>query len=954
MTRLVLEQVTDFGDFTRGTDLTEFLKPTKSNGCWNNSLSDVRVSPDGRHIHIILRSPKVGLMTYDKYQRPQLIQSQKHLDLGLTRTSPIVDVVYLDYSRKRDGGVAVVAVVFENGKAEFWKFLECKGGWHLLQTSDLCNSPRAKVVSVSACFNFIVWCEERPPSESSSTFNATRSNFRYCICKRSYEVDEGAVNLGGVKISLHNNPCYQLVSTIDNVYLLPNCTAKCAALSMSKFFLSWFPQHDTFRVSTTCKGTLLRKDCPLPKESDFKRLITDCVGYLSSLNPPEIYGFSPTGCGGLLLLLSTGRVCLLQRDGVMREVYKLADNCLASSDTHNSLNLYQDTLALTVGRTLYLIDTKCGRELEKIALRREGLLYINQGDKQAPHFLSETGLFVVMLRELDPPRGPNADARQRPSSLGAEESIHPGALLVEAVFEEACRYYQQRSLGSTQLTVEKLKKGGMFQAPISLASILRDYLHGGAGGGGQEAAEAPWGTGGGGGGGQDKLRVSLDAELKALVSLEEVKRSVVRGSEEEVEVLLESLVQQEVGRLLSSPELDRDALLYLNSIFSLFPRQAWKATQSSLQLRCNGEGSLSCRAPPEVWKTLLTPLQNPSTPANLPCANGQPKHMPGLKPNLSHSNLKLSPSPNPPTANLTLAVFELLCRSVFLFQPSWLPRFLELAQQQQGSAGLGLGLASSSWSYSGAGRGAESGESVPLYKRALSVLPGSEKYQDLEVDLLLVSGRPNAVLQALRILMGRRQWERVTQVAQRFCRQSPLLNKEIFCILLCEVAQHRDLDPYLDLLWALCPEDLTVTSILNMVLKNIPSSSSSTSTPFSSSSTTPPPLSSPSPAPAQSSQVTVGLLKPLLSRVLQRETKPSQRYADILQSPSFPPPTPPRQEKGPPRATTMPALLDQPQPQEPHDDLYSNMPAALLDLPSDPPPHRTMVRGRMTSPPNPV
>ncbi|KAM3862957.1 BLOC-2 complex member HPS6 [Diretmus argenteus] len=880
MARLVLEQVTDFGDYTCGKDLSEVLRQTDS----TDTLSDVRLSPDGRHIHVILRKPKVSLVTFDKYARPHLAQNR--LDLGSTRNVPIVDVVYLEQNvttNRNNASAATLAVVYEHGKAEFWRFQECKAGWRLLQTSDLCNSPRARVVSVSSCNNLIIWCEERPPSESSTT----RNTLRYCICKRDFEVQEGAVSLGGVKIALHNNPRFTVISSGDYVYLLPDWKEKpSSSSSVSKFFLSWSPQHDTFRVSSTCRGALLRKD----SESDFKRLVTDGLGYLSALEPPEIYGVSAAACGGLLLLLSTGWVALLQRNGTLRQVYKLPDNCSANRGMHDgSLHLYQDTVALTVGRTLYLIDVRCGRELEKISLKREGLLYVNQAEGQAPHLLSESGLFVVMRRETDA-RGGDPNSKLRPPLM---ESVRPGAVLVEAVFEEACKYYQQRSLSSTQLTVDKLKKGGKFQAPISLASILRNYF---SSGGRQRGAELSQG----GGGGQDKLLGSLEAELKALVSLEEVKGSLVSGGEKEVEAVCESLVQQEVFRLLSS-ELDRDALLYLNFIFSSFPYQAWRAAQATLQLRCNGEGSVSGKVPPEVWKTVLSPVQTPSTPANLPYSNGKPKHKPSLK---------ASPTPTPnsnpkPTCSTSpvLPVFELLCHSVFRFQPGWLPRFLELAQQQQGLTGLGLSLSSSSWSFSG-GRGGEGGESgLPLYKRALSVLSslGSDREQDLdlEVELLLVSGRPNAVLQALRILMGRRQWERVTQVAQTFCKQSPLLNKEIFTTLLCEVAHHRDLDPYLDLLWALCPEDITVTTILNLVLKNIPAP-----TPPPSSSTTT--SLSPAPFAEPHSQLTIGLLKPLLSKVLQRETKPSQRYADILQSPSFPPPAPPRQPMEQPRTVTEP------------------------------------------------
>lgn len=135
-------------------------------------------------------------------------------------------------------------------------------------------------------------------------------------------------------------------------------------------------------------------------------------------------------------------------------------------------------------------------------------------------------------------------------------------------------------------------------------------------------------------------------------------------------------------------------------------------------------------------------------------------------------------------------------------------------------------------------------------------------------------------MQALRMLIGQGKWDRVTQVAERYCRQSPLLNKEIFTTLLSEVSQHRNLDPYLDLLWTLCPEDMTVTGILNLVLKNLPPNTQS---------------SGPFQGHSQGSQLTIGHLKPLLSKVLQRERRSSLRYADILQSPTLFPPTRQRQ-----------------------------------------------------------
>ncbi|XP_076016996.1 BLOC-2 complex member HPS6 [Genypterus blacodes] len=877
MSRLALEQLNDFADYTDCQELSEILR--------KSSLSDVRLSPDGRHIHVILRKPQVGLVTFDKYERPnvndQLAQNQKKLDLGVARTTPILDILYLDHKHinVRDH---VVVVVHENGKAEFWKFQESKMSWNLLHMSDLCNSPRARVVSMCVTSDLLIWCEERPPSESSSALSSSSSsnnnNFTYCICKRAFEVEEGAVSLGAVKIGLHNNPRFTLVSSGDHVYLLPDKNGKSLPNSWT-FLLSWSPRDDTFRVSSMYESTPFKKESASAKENDFKRLVTDCVGYLSAGELPEIYGFSPAACGGLLLLLSTGWVCLLQREGILRQVYKVADNCSVNCETHTSLCIYQNMLAITKEQSLYLIDLSCGREFGKILLKREGLLFMNKTEERTPHLLSEMGLFVVVNRE------PSFNMKLS----GTAEDICPGNLLLEAVFEEACKYYQQRSLSSAQLTVDALKKGGRFQAPISLVSILQNYLNAGSICREVEVSQRDKAEGDAR---QDKLKCSLESELKALVSLEEMKASIVRGNVNEVEVVCESLVQQEVTRLLSS-ELDNEALLYLNDIFSIFPYKSWTAVQVALQLHYNGEGSLSSRAPPDVWKTVLCPSQTPRTPANFPYTNGEPKHKLSLNIDSFTNSI-----PKSAVSTAILPVFELLCLSVFNFQPQWLPRFLHLAQQQQTSAGLGL--ASSSWSYSG-GRGGEGGESgVPLYKRALCVLsslgPDRDQNQDLEVELLLVSGRPNAILQALRILMGKQQWERVAQVAQTFCKQGPLLNKDIFTTLLCEVAQHRNLDPYLDLLWALCPEDITVTTILNLVLKNIPSPNMTSSPSLSDSiSSSPTPFSD-----SLQSQLTVGLLKPLLRKVLQRETKPTH-YADILQSQTFPPPVPPRQPTESPR-----------------------------------------------------
>lgn len=878
MARFLLEQRSDFVDYNGGKELSDILGTLTS-----EALSDVRLSPDDRHVHVILRKPKAGLVTFDKYERIQLVHNQKRQNLRLTRSVSIVDVLYLDQNNNNNVNssrdTTTVAVVYEDGKAEFWRFQECRSGWSLLQTSALCNSPRARVVSVCVCSGLIIWCEERPPSESSPALSSTRNKLRYCVCRRDFEVEEGAVSLGGVKIALHNNPRFTVVSSGEYVHLLPDLKVK-PQLSASKLFISWSPHHDSFRINTTCNNIPLKHLSA--KESDFRKLVTDSLGYLSILEPPEIYDFSPTACGGLLLLLSTGWLCLLQKDGMLRQVFKLTDNCLTKYGTHTSLCMYHDTVAMMVGQNLHLIDVKCGRELEKMVLQREGLLYFSWAERMTPHLLLETGMYVVLKTDSK-----TSNSKVKPD-YNTVECLQPGALLVEAVFEEACKYYQQRSLSSTQLTVETLKKGGKFQAPISLASILRNYF---ATGSKQKESELHQNGVGGSTEGQDKLMVSLEMELKALVSLDKLKGNLVQEGVKEVEVLCETLVEKEVARLLSSSELNDESLLYFNNIVRIFPQQAWKAARAVLQLHYTEEGSLSSSAPADVWKTVVSPAPVSRTPDAPRLSNGGLKHHKFKDERVVNRKVK-SPSSFP---HAPLSVFELLCHSVFNFQPSWLPKFLELAQQQQGSVGLGLSLTTSSWSFSSV-RGGEGRENnVPLYKRALSVLSSlslsPEQYQNLEIELLLVSGRPNAILQAMRFLMAKQEWGRVTQVAQKFCKQSPLLNKEIFTTLLCEVAYHRDLDPYLDLLWSLCPEDFTVTAILNLVLKSIPSSNTPCSS-YSSISTTTSPSAAPF-ADFSSSQLTIGLLKPLLRKVLQRETKPSQHYADILQSPLFPPPAPP-------------------------------------------------------------
>lgn len=265
---------------------------------------------------------------------------------------------------------------------------------------------------------------------------------------------------------------------------------------------------------------------------------------------------------------------------------------------------------------------------------------------------------------------------------------------------------------------------------------------------------------------------TLSLELQSYMSLELLKTCVVCAPESEVESYCKELVEQEVSRILQS-DMDKDNLAYLNSVFASFPKAAWKATRSCLQLQQNGDGLLVARATPEVWKKVLCQPQLEEVGQN------------GMVP-----------------------LFELICASFLRFKPKWLPSFVELTQQ----------YVSNSWSY-GSKEGPEG--RVPLYKRALGVLARKNKHSEaddeMELELLLCSKRPKAVLQALHLLIRLKQWQRAVEVAEKFSKLSPLLNKEIFTTLLAELAQHRELDPYLDRLWPLCPTELTASDILTEI-----------------------------------------------------------------------------------------------------------------------------------------
>ncbi|NWX49777.1 HPS6 protein, partial [Steatornis caripensis] len=782
----MLRQVSDFSDFSRGHWLQELL-------CQGEEPSHVQSSPDGQHLLVLQKSQPPPLARVVAFQHHSI--GGADLERSWQPPQPaLVGLLFLQSPVTL--GSWVLAIVWEHGRTEVWHFVVAVG-WQLLQTLELCQGARARIISVCSQGATLVWCEERPPLDAHS--GMSKCAFRFCVCTRSLEVGEQGMRLGTVRIVLHNSPEYQVLASPQHIFLVP--TAASFATT-SKFLLIWHPEEAKLTIAAPSAGFIHSKVLYSSSESDFRKLLLGSVGLLSGLAPLDIHTSAVSNSGGLLLVSTKGAVNMVEPDGTQRHIFDLEGGPLAKGSSVQ-LKTFGSILACVLAGVLYLVDENSGRLIEKKILNmKEVHLLESLGEEDSIQLLTQTGIYSFSFSK-------------------PEDSSRPEPCLVEMVFEEACRYYQRRSLSSSKLTVEKLKKGGVFQAPVALAAILQHSLH-------QKPKPAR--------GLQDtyaKLLSTMSLELQSYMSLELLKTCVVCAPESEVESCCEELVEQEVNRVLHS-DMDKDNLAYLNSIFASFPKAAWKATRSCLQLQQNGDGLLVARATPEVWKKVLGGPQLEEVGQN------------GVVP-----------------------LFELICTSFLRFKPKWLPSFVELTQQ----------YVSISWAFSSK-EGPEG--RVPLYKRALGVLARknkrSEADDEMELELLLCSKRPKAVLQALHLLIRLKRWQRVVEVAEKFSKLSPLLNKEIFTTLLAEFAQHRELDPYVDTLWPLCPAELTASDILTVVLQHLPH-----------------PQEDPVPFSSEGNQLTVGLLKPLLQRVVQRPCAQDEMYSDDLQSPTFPPPTPPRE-----------------------------------------------------------
>ncbi|XP_069467718.1 BLOC-2 complex member HPS6 [Ambystoma mexicanum] len=794
-------RVSDLEDFARPQELREALQ-----GAWGCG-GEVRGSPDGQHLLLLHRERRL-LQAYDRISLPAAPhRPQGRLHRSWTPLQPsVAGLVFVE----GPGSAWMLAVVSENGHTEVWGYRAEEGGWAQRQSLELCNSPRARVVSVCCYKQSLVWCEERAPSGTTlASCGATTLGF--CVCHRDWEFRGPQLNLGPMKIVLHHSPQYQLLASPHHIYLIPS---NAAALGrVSKTLLVWIPTESKVVVVALSIGAILCKSLALA-DSDFKNLMFECLALLPSIDSAEVQSVALSSCGGLLLMTQRGVISLLHPRGTLRQVYDFERQI--APEEHIQMQIFDNTLACALCGALYLIDVNIGRLREKIIMSTNKILLMPSCKESAFQYLTPTGMYEVILT-------------RKTGGLSGSETA-----LVQMVFEEACKYYQQRSLGNTKLTVESLKQGAMFQAPIALSSILQDHHRDKA----VSDSQGPY----------RKLLHTINAELETFLDLEHLKSCLVGLSGAATEQYYENLVDQEIIRLLNSG-LDRENIVYVNYLFKTFPQAFWKSISRCLQLQQNGVGHSIDIALPDVWKKVLVPT-----------------------PSVAQDG----------TLNGVVPLFELICQSLYSYKPKGLASFVAKAQQYVGVH----------WNY---GNGCEVS---PLYKRAMAVLKDRRfnttpiDGTDIEVELLLCSERPTAVNQAVDLLINQKSWRKVLDVAEKYSPMSPCVHKHIFTSLLIEFARHRELDPFLDQLWELCPEEMTATDILNIVLQHITISEDNLG-PFSCNS---------------SGQVTVGLLKPLLNKVLQFRVRSDELYDGSPETLSFPPQTPPREHRTIPKAGTEPRV----------------------------------------------
>ncbi|CAM9475941.1 unnamed protein product [Lampetra planeri] len=666
--------------------------------------------------------------------------------------------------------VALVAVVFESGRVDFWRS-DVRRQRHEMSPAgraNLCISPRARVLSAAALSSCLLWCEARSSSAPRSSRDLL---LRHCVCRRavSQATAGGPVTLGGVQVLLHGCPALHVVPSADVVHLVP---FQRNPVPLQSLLPLWSPRDGTVSAVALRRGGVVCAKRP-DSDADFKGLALGCVSPPPTSEP--VVAHAACRGGGLLLGLSDGRVWRVERDGACRVLCRCD---LLRRGSRLDMLAVKNALAVASDRDVEMFDTRSGHLIRKIKGGVCILSITSDRDEDEFRFLTEKGIYRA---DTEPVRSHGSG------------SLRPQDVLSAWVYEEACSYYQKRSLTGNKITPEQLKQGGAGKGAAFVVAILSHavcpkYTN---------SQAAPFSV---------NLENALKPLIESYVKIEQIKRTFV--VDDEAEIQYAEFIKEEVSRLLQSRDMDTPKRF--QSLLDTFLSETLSAVWDILGPNDDGAAAAAAAGGGlnESWRCVM----QESTDRD--CV--------------------------PP-------VYEQLCVALYQHRPEDLLPFVGAAQESQRAVPRSRLSADSA--------------ATPPHLRALFVLPeskggggGGEEAAFIRTELLC-RGSPEDAAQAIQLLLSMGMWQQAVAAASRYRIDNQMLQAQVFTTFLDAFTCSRGLDPYVGKVWELCPDSMTATDVLATVLHRLPNSHDEAQ-----------------PFVRRDAQITIELLRPLLTRLLLKES----------------------------------------------------------------------------------
>uniref|UniRef100_UPI00358E6488 BLOC-2 complex member HPS6-like n=1 Tax=Myxine glutinosa TaxID=7769 RepID=UPI00358E6488 len=665
----------------------------------------------------VLSNSRRDLQTFESAGPVLLPAGFHYLDIS-TGDAAVVDVLPLDVSEDSE---RVLLVVFETGRAECWRRVRSTG-WSLWSRMNLCVASSSKVVSVAVLPTWIVWCEERPCSAHRSADSAATLN--NCVCKRSMTWStQGLPTLGASTVLLHSCPGIHVVSTGDGICLRP---VPHGPPSRGPVVMLWTPEADELSVVALGHGVVTAKRAT---ELDFSTIVdewTGCPSDVSVLCHARISGSR----AGMLVAASDGNVWLLRDHGMSRCMctFAVKDDWSRCADT---LEMFTsgDTLILIRGKIMTVVDLENNKCFE-LFMRDKVLGIIPQCKcHDMLSLITSSGLHT--LEYLKTRNGSRRNAGRQKDTV------------CRWVYEEACSYFQTRSVTGSRMSVQQLKHS-MGKELTALLAILQEP---------PGIRNCCW----------NPEYLELADQLKPLldeyVEVEELKSELSSNEFEEYACII---IKAEIMRIFHNNVEDKR--LNLKELLEFFPEgtidMVWDVLKVGARKEEADEGALH-----ELWKAVLQEGT---------CGGAQ-------------------------------ALFEQICTALHLHRCHSLLVFLDAAQDHRKFTATG----------------STNLEATPLHLRVLFSLPDGADQESVTLrSELLCRGEPEDAVQGVCMLLDAGQWEQAVRAAKGSPTWSRVLQADVFKSFVVALSRFRGLDGYLDEIWELCPDGMTATEVLRIMLRH--------------------------------------------------------------------------------------------------------------------------------------